>query len=103
MYAVISSGGKQYRVSKDDVIQLETLDANEGDVIRFENVLLVADGENIQVGMPYLKGAAVSAEVLNFGRGKKIEVLKFKRRKHHMKRMGHRQNFIEVKIKDITS
>ena len=103
MYAVISSGGKQHRVSKDDVIQLEVLEANAGDTVKFDQVLLVADGENIQVGMPYLEGASVSAEVLDFGRHKKVEILKFKRRKHHMKRMGHRQNYIEVKITDIST
>lgn len=101
MYAVISDGGKQYRVAKDDVVCLETTVAESGDTLRFENVLLVADGDNIQVGMPYLKGAVVSAKVLGFGRADKIEIVKFKRRKHHMKRMGHRQNYIEVKITDI--
>lgn len=103
MYAVISSGGKQYRVSEGDVIRLETLQAQAGEVIHFDDVLLVADGENVQVGMPHLENAKVSAEVLQFGRGKKVEILKFKRRKHHMKRMGHRQNFIEVKITSIAS
>lgn len=102
MYAVISNGGKQYRVAKDDVIRLETTVAEQGGTLRFEDVLLIADGDNIQVGMPYINGAVVSAEVLGFGRGDKIEIIKFKRRKHHMKRMGHRQDFIEVKITDIS-
>ena len=101
MYAVILSGGKQYRVEKDDVIRLECLPAEVGETVHFDQVLMVADGDNIQAGQPYLSDAKVAAEVLTFGRGKKIEILKFKRRKHHMKRMGHRQDYIEVKITDI--
>ena len=98
MYAVILSGGKQYRVSEGDVIRLECLPAEVGQTVDFEQVLMVAKDESIQVGAPYLNSAKVSAEVLAFGRGEKVEILKFRRRKHHMKRMGHRQNYIEVKI-----
>ena len=101
MYAVILSGGKQYRVSEGDVIRLECLPAEVGQTVDFEQVLMVSDNENVKVGTPYLKDAKVSAEVLAFGRGKKVEILKFKRRKHHMKRMGHRQDYVEVKITGI--
>ena len=101
MYAVILSGGKQYRVSEGDVLRLECLPAEVGETINFDKVLMVANDDDIQVGTPHLKSAKVSAEVLSFGRGDKIEILKFKRRKHHMKRMGHRQDYIEVKITKI--
>ena len=101
MYAVILSGGKQYRVTEGDVIRLECLPTEVGQTVDFEQVLMVANGDNVQVGTPYLSNAKVSAEVLAFGRGDKVEILKFKRRKHHMKRMGHRQDYVEVKITEI--
>ena len=103
MYAVVLSGGKQHKVSVGDVIQLETLPADVGDTYSFDKVLLLADGDKIKVGQPYLADAKVAAEIVSFGRGKKVEILKFKRRKHHMKRMGHRQDFVEVKITDISA
>jgi len=98
MYAVITSGGKQYRVEEGQALKLETLPVEVGGVVDFNDVLMLADGDKIKVGTPYLKGVKVSAEVLNHGRAKKIKVIKFKRRKQHMKQMGHRQNFTEVKI-----
>lgn len=103
MYAVILSGGKQYRVSEGDVIRLECLPSDVGETLNFAQVLMVANEQDIHVGQPYLSNAKVSAEVLSFGRGDKIEILKFKRRKHHMKRMGHRQDYIEVKITAISA
>ena len=102
MYAVIATGGKQYRVSEGDVIRIETLPAEENEEITFDKVLLVADGDDVNIGAPYVEGGKVSATVNGHGRGKKIEIIKFKRRKHHRKRMGHRQNFTEVKITGIS-
>lgn len=102
MYAVIATGGKQYKVSEGDVIRIETLAAAENDEITFDKVLLVADGDNVNIGAPYVDGGKVSATVNGHGRGKKIEIVKFKRRKHYRRQMGHRQNFTEVKITGIS-
>lgn len=98
MYAVIKSGGKQYRVEVGHVLKLETLPVGEGESVSFTDILMVADGETLQVGTPLVQNASVQAEVLSHGRHKKIRILKFRRRKHQMKRMGHRQNYTEVKI-----
>ena len=103
MYAVIISGGKQFRVSEEEIIKLERLDGAVGDTISFDKILMVGEGEAVQVGLPYLTGAVVTAEVVAHGRAKKIKILKFKRRKHHMKRMGHRQDYTQVKISKIAS
>jgi len=103
MYAVIVSGGKQYRVSEGQTVKLEKLAADQGSNVEFDRVLLVADGEEIKVGAPVVEGAKVTAEVVEHGRGKKVQILKFKRRKHHMKRQGHRQWFTEVKITGISA
>lgn len=102
MYAVIATGGKQYKVTQGDILKIEKLaEAEAGKSVNFEQVLMVADGDKIKLGKPYLDGAKVSAEVVSEGRGKKVEILKFKRRKQHMKKQGHRQAFTEVKITDI--
>lgn len=101
MYAVIVNGGKQYKVAEGQLIKLEKMNADAGDKFEFDQILLLADGENITVGTPFLKGVKVMAEVVNHGRGAKIEVIKFRRRKHHVKRMGHRQDYTEVKITGI--
>ena len=102
MYAVIKTGGKQYRVSEGDTLRVESLDANEGDSVDFDEVLMVGEGADIKVGEPLLEGSRVTATVKTHGRGKKVEIIKFRRRKHHMKRMGHRQNFTEVEITGIS-
>lgn len=102
MYAVIQSGGKQHRVSEGQVVRLEKIDAEKGATIDFDKVLMVGEGADLALGAPYLEGAKVSGEVVEQGRGKKVKILKFKRRKHHMKRMGHRQWFTEVKITGIS-
>ena len=102
MYAVIATGGKQYRVEQGDQIKVEKLAGNPGDKIEFDQVLLLADGEDVSIGTPYLEGSKVIAEVQEQARAKKIEIIKFKRRKHHMKRMGHRQHYTQVKITDIS-
>lgn len=103
MYAVIKTGGKQYRVSVGETLKVESLEAEAGNAVDFAEVLMVANGDSITVGEPLVKGAKVTAEVIENGRGKKIEIIKFRRRKHHMKRRGHRQNFTKVKITGITS
>ncbi|AKE52301.1 MULTISPECIES: 50S ribosomal protein L21 [Kangiella] len=101
MYAVIKSGGKQHRVKEGQVVRLEKIEAETGATIDFEDVLMVADGDNVTLGTPVVSGAVVSGEVVNHGRAKKVNIIKFKRRKHHMKRQGHRQWFTEVKINGI--
>ena len=98
MNAVIVSGGKQYRVAEGQRIKLETIPGDVGQTIEFDQILMLSDGDNIQLGAPLVAGAKIQAEIIQQGRHKKIEVLKFRRRKHHMKQMGHRQNFTEVKI-----
>ena len=103
MYAVIASGGKQYRVSEGQVLKLETLPGQVGGKVEFDRVMLIADGADINVGAPFIEGAKVAAEVVEHGRGEKIRIIKFRRRKHHMKRMGHRQNYTAVKITEIGS
>jgi len=101
MYAVIKTGGKQYRVSEGQTVKVEKLLADEGASVELDDVLMIADGDNIKVGNPYIKGSKVTAEVKSQGRGKKIEVIKFRRRKHHDKRTGHRQAFTELLITGI--
>lgn len=101
MYAVIKTGGKQYRVEEGQVIRVETLRAEAGESVDFSEVLMVANGDDIKIGAPVVEGAKVSGKVLEHGRHKKIEIIKFKRRKHHMKRQGHRQNYTAVRIESI--
>ncbi len=103
MYAVIATGGKQYRVAEGDVIQVETLEGEAGASIDFDKVLMVGEGENVKIGAPYLDGGKVTATIKSHGRGKKVEIVKFRRRKHHRKQMGHRQNYTEVQITGISS
>ena len=103
MYAVFESGGKQHRVEEGQVINLELLDAEQGAAIDFDKVLLVADGESTKIGQPYVEGGKVSAEVVAHGRDKKVTIIKFRRRKHHRKQMGHRQWFTQVKITGISA
>lgn len=102
MQAVFVTGGKQYRVSKGDKIRVESLDIEPGKTVKFDQVLMLADGDKSKIGTPVVKGSKVSARVIANGRGKKIEIIKFHRRKHHMKRQGHRQNYTEVEITGIS-
>ena len=102
MYAVIKTGGKQYRVKEGDVLKVEQLLAEVGSSIDFSEVLMISDGENVACGTPLVKKAVVKAEVLLHGRHKKIKIIKFRRRKHHMKHMGHRQNYTQIKITAIS-
>src|SRR5579863_6062635 len=100
-YAVIASGGKQYRVSEGEIVRLEKLPNEIGDTLNFAEVLMVADGENYLIGTPFLSGTIVSGEVVKHGRGDKVKIVKMRRRKHSRKQMGHRQDFTEVKITSI--
>lgn len=101
MYAVIISGGKQYRVIEGQTLKLEKLELDVGGVFDLEKVLMVVNGDDIRVGKPCLTEAKVSATVVSHGRHKKIQIVKFRRRKHHRKQMGHRQYYTEVKITGI--
>jgi len=103
MFAVIKTGGKQYRVSQGDKLKVETLDVAEGESVNLDQVLMVGEGAGTTVGSPLVAGASVSAKVLSHGRGKKIEVVKFRRRKHYRRQMGHRQNYTELEITGINS
>lgn len=102
MYAIIQSGGKQYKVAEGDVVSLEKLPGEVGEKVEFDRVLMVANGEDISVGKPFIDGAKVSAELAEHGRGKKVKIIKFRRRKHSMKQQGHRQYFTKVKITGIS-
>ncbi len=101
MYAVIGSGGKQHRVVEGETLKLEKIEQAVGDKIEFDQVLMVGEGADVKIGAPVVEGAKVTAEVVSHGRHKKVKIVKFKRRKHHMKRQGHRQWFTEVKITGI--
>lgn len=102
MYAVIKSGGKQHRVQPGEVLQLEKLDVETGITVDFDEVMMIGEGENIQIGAPFVEGGKVSAEVLSHGRAKKVTIVKMRRRKHYRRQAGHRQHYTEVKITDIT-
>jgi large subunit ribosomal protein L21 len=101
MYAVIKSGGKQYRVESGKQVRLESLPADVGAAIAFEEVLLVGTGDSVKVGAPLVSGAKVNATVVAHGRGEKVKIFKLRRRKHYQKSQGHRQNYTEVRIDDI--
>ncbi|HCH00772.1 MAG TPA: 50S ribosomal protein L21 [Vibrio sp.] len=103
MYAVFQSGGKQHRVSEGQTLRLEKLDVETGANVEFDSVLMVANGEEITIGAPLVAGGKVTAEVVKHGRGDKIKIVKFRRRKHSRKQMGHRQWFTEVKITGISA
>ena len=102
-YAVIEAGGKQHRVQPGEVLKVEKIEAATGESISFDKVLMVSDGQNVTIGAPYVAGGKVTAEVVSQGRHEKIKIIKFRRRKHHMKRMGHRQWFTEIKITGISA
>ncbi len=103
MYAVFQSGGKQHRVSEGQVLRLEKLDVETGATVEFDSVLMIANGEEITVGAPLVEGGKVVAEVVKHGRGDKVKIVKFRRRKHSRKQQGHRQWFTEVKITGINA
>ncbi len=101
MYAIIETGGKQYKVSEGEVIYVELLGANEGDKYTFNNVLAVSGNDGLKVGAPYVDGASVEADVLGDVKGQKIYVLKYKAKKNEKKKMGHRQPYTKVQISKI--
>ncbi|MBU6198045.1 MAG: 50S ribosomal protein L21 [Xanthomonadaceae bacterium] len=103
MYAVIKTGGKQYRVMQGETLRVEKLEADVGAAVRFDQVLLIGEGEGITVGSPLVAGASVAATVKAHGRADKVRIIKFRRRKHHMKQMGHRQHYTEIEITGIAA
>ena len=102
MYAVIDSGGKQHRVVEGEILKLEKLEAATGEQVSFDKVLMVGEGESVKIGAPYVAGSKVTAEVVAQGRADKVRIIKFRRRKHHLKHQGHRQWFTAVKITGIS-
>ena len=103
MYAVVKTGGKQYRVSAGEKLKIERLPANVGDEIVLDQVLMVADGQAVRMGAPLLGGAKVMARVLAHGRGEKVRIFKLQRRKHYRRTQGHRQNYTEIEILGIAA
>jgi len=103
MYAVIKTGGKQYKVAPGDTLKVELLPGEKGDTLELGNVLLVEKDGAVTVGKPVIEGAKVTAEVVNQGRGRKVLVFKHKRRKSYRKLNGHRQEFTEIRVKEITA
>ena len=101
MYAVIVTGGKQYKVAEGEYLKIEKLEVATGESVTFDRVLLIGNGDDVNIGAPVVAGATVVAEVIAQGRHDKVRIIKFRRRKHHMKRMGHRQWFTEIKITGI--
>ena len=101
MYAVIATGGKQYRVQEGETLRIEKLPTGKGGTVTFDEVLLVADGEAVKVGTPNVAGAKVTAEVVDEGRGKKLLIYKYRRRKGYRRKTGHRQPFTAIKITGI--
>ncbi|MEC8021733.1 MAG: 50S ribosomal protein L21 [Pseudomonadota bacterium] len=101
MFAVIESGGKQHRVEEGEILRLEKLAAGPGETVTFDRVLLIAQGDDIKVGTPFVDGGEVTAEVVGEGRGEKITVIKFKRRKNYHRKQGHRQSYTEVRVTGI--
>ena len=103
MYAVIKTGGKQYRVEAGEKLKVEQIAADIGAEIKLEEVLLLADGDNVTMGAPLVSGAAVTAKVVSHGRGDKVRIFKMRRRKHYRKSQGHRQNYTEIEIVGINA
>jgi len=103
MYAVIKAGGKQYRVASGEKLKIETIAAEIGSEIVLDQVLMVADGENVTLGTPTLSGASVKAKIIAHGRGDKVRIFKMRRRKHYRKSQGHRQNYTEIEILGIAA
>ena len=101
MYAIIESCGRQYKVAQGDVVFFEKLDAEEGKKVTFDNVVLVSDGEKIEVGSPYVKGVKIEGKVVSHGKGKKILVYKYKAKKNYRRTQGHRQPYTKVEITKI--
>lgn len=103
MYAVIKSGGKQYRVEEGRFLNVAKIELEPGATVKFDQILVVGEGESVKFGAPFLQGSMVEAVIEAHGREDKIKIIKFKRRKHHMKRMGHRQWFTKIRITKIVA
>jgi large subunit ribosomal protein L21 len=103
MYAVIRTGGKQYKVHEEQILKVEKLEGTEGSQIEFDDILMYSDGETITLGSPKVENASVKAHILDQGRGKKQLIFKYKRRKGYRKLNGHRQHYTEIKIESITA
>ena len=103
MYAVIKTGGKQYRVIQGETLKIETVAGDVGSAIVLDKVLMIGNGDTISVGKPLLAGATVSATIVSNGRGDKIRIFKMRRRKHYQKHQGHRQNYTEIRIDGISA
>ena len=101
MYAIVQTGGKQYRIQPGDVLNVELLSADEGATIELDKVLMVGDGENIQIGAPLLSGAKVTAEVLGEARGEKLRVFRYKSKVRYRRTTGHRQKYTRIRINEI--
>ena len=101
MYAVIQTGGKQYRVKSGEQVKIESLPAEVGSAVSFDQVLMLGEGDGVRVGAPFLDGARVKATVVAQGRGEKLRIFKLRRRKHYAKSQGHRQGYTEVRIDEI--
>ena len=102
MYVVIKTGGKQYRVTKGEILQVEKLEAETGASVEFDTVLMIADSSQVRIGAPYIEGARVTATVKSQGRSPKVLIVKFRRRKHYRKTQGHRQSYTELQISGIS-
>jgi len=103
MYAVIKTGGKQYRVAAGEKIKVEQIPADVGSQITLDQVLMVGEGESVKIGTPVIAGATVTASVLSHGRHDKVKIFKMRRRKHYQKHQGHRQNYTEIRIEAISA
>lgn len=103
MYAVFQNGGKQHRVSEGHTVRLEKLDIASGEEVAFDQILMIANGKNVKIGVPFVDGGKINAEVVAHGRSEKIKIVKFRRRKHCRKQQGHRQWFTDVKITSISA
>ena len=102
MYAVVKTGGKQYRITPGEKLKVEQISADVGAEVVLDQVLMVGDGDSVRLGQPTLAGATVQATVVSHGRGEKVTIFKMRRRKHYQKHQGHRQNYTELKIDSIT-
>ena len=103
MHAIFKTGGKQYKVSAGDKLNVEKLCSDIGTSVNFEEVLMVMDDGNVSIGRPYVEGVVVEAKIIDQYRGEKVEIVKFKRRKHYRRRQGHRQNYTRIEIMEVRS
>ena len=103
MYAIVATGGKQYRVKEGEKLRVEKLSIEAGESVELDKVLLIGEGDDVKIGVPYLDGAKVTATVTENGRGDKVKIVKFRRRKHSRKQMGHRQPYTEIEITGISA